>query len=74
MGLITVLAAAEEAGRSEAPFFIVGGLLAAFAVLISALGFTRPDFPGTATAQRAAIGTGATLVVLTMAMGVYIAS
>jgi hypothetical protein len=74
MGLITVLAAAAEAGRSEAPFFIVGGLLAAFAVLISALGFARPDFPGTAVAQRGVIATGATLVVLTMAMVVYIAS
>jgi hypothetical protein len=74
MGLITVLAAVEESGHSETPFFIAGGLLAAFAVLISALGFTRPDFPGTAVAQRAVIGTGATLVVLTMAMIIYIAS
>ncbi|HYI98451.1 MAG TPA: hypothetical protein VEX36_02065 [Thermoleophilaceae bacterium] len=34
-------------------FYIVGGVLAAWAVLVSFLGITRSDFPGSATAERA---------------------
>jgi hypothetical protein len=43
---------AEEAEKSEVPFFIVGALWASFAVLISVFGFMRPDFPTTAGAAR----------------------
>jgi hypothetical protein len=45
-----LLAAADE--PSKVPFFIVGGALAAWAVVLSALGLSRPDFPGNGTAAR----------------------
>ena len=41
---------AEEEHTSEAPFFIIGGILASFAILISVFGFKKPDFPGSASA------------------------
>jgi hypothetical protein len=72
MGLLTVIAAAEE--HSETPFFIAGIVLAVFAVLISAFGFTRPQFPGTNGAARGVMGLGAVLVLLTMAMTIVVSS
>ena len=72
MGLITLLAAVEE--HSRTPFFIVGGALAAFAVLVSVLGFIRPDFPGGAVAGRGVMALGAVLVAGTMAMAVFVSS
>ena len=72
MGLITLLAAAEE--HSRTPFFIVGGALAAYAVLVSVLGFTHPDFPDGAIAARGVTALGAVLVAGTMAMAVYVSS
>jgi hypothetical protein len=72
MGLLTVIAAAEE--HSEAPFIIAGIVLAVFAVLISAVGFTRPQFPGNDGAARGVMGLGLVLVVLTMAMSIIVSS
>lgn len=46
--LPTLLAAAEmaeEAEKSELPFYIAGGALAMWAVIVSAIGLSRPDFP-----------------------------
>jgi hypothetical protein len=63
----------EEAHRSEAPFFIAGGLLATFAVLISVVGFTRPDFPSGAVAARGIMAVSAALVAGAMATAVYVA-
>jgi hypothetical protein len=77
MGLLTILAAtAEHAAEehSETPFFVAGIMLAVFAVVISVVGFTRPDFPGSDGAARVVIGAGSALVLLTMAMIIYIAS
>jgi hypothetical protein len=72
MGLLTaVIAATTEAGKSETPFFIVGSLLAIFAVFISVVGFTRPAFPNGATGSRAVIGAGATIVVVTMGIVIW---
>jgi hypothetical protein len=72
MGLLTVIAAAEES--SETPFFIAGIVLVVFALAISAVGFTRPQFPGSDGATRGVIGLGAVLVLLTMAMIIAISS
>ena len=77
----TILAAAEhtaEAGaehhRSELPFFLMGGCLALYAVIISVIGFKRPDFPGNAVAARGVMGLGATLVLGTMAAIIYVSN
>jgi hypothetical protein len=65
MGLLTtVIAATTESGKSETPFFILGALLAVFAVVISVLGFMRPDWPGGERGARGVIGAGATIVVV----------
>jgi hypothetical protein len=74
MGLVTLIAAAEESSHSETPFYVVGIALAVFAVLISVVGFTRPDFPGSEAVARAVMSVGAVLVVLTGGMIVYVAS
>jgi hypothetical protein len=75
MGLLTIIAAtAAEEEHSEAPFIIAGIVLALFAVLISALGFTRPQFPGSESGARGVIGLGAVLVLLTLTMVIVISS
>ena len=72
MGLLTaVIAATTEAGKSETPFFIVGSLLAIFAVFISVVGFTRPAFPNGVTGSRVVIGAGATIVVVVMGIVIW---
>lgn len=40
--MVSLLAVAEP---SKVPFFIAGGILAAWAVVLSAMGLSRPDFP-----------------------------
>lgn len=66
--------AAEEEHKSEAPFFIVGGLLATFAVVISVIGFKKPDFPGDATAARGVMALGITLVLATLISVIYVSA
>jgi hypothetical protein len=45
-----ILAAAEE--TSHTPFYVIGGALAAWAVVVGAIGVSRPDFPrGKGTAR-----------------------
>jgi hypothetical protein len=65
---------AEEEHKSEAPFFIIGGILASFAVIISVFGFKKPDFPGSASAARGVMALSTVLVVATMASIVYVAN
>ena len=72
MGLLTVAAAAEEGSKTA--FYIVGIVLVVFALLISAIGFTRPQFPGSESGARGVIGLGAALVLLTMAMIIVVSS
>jgi hypothetical protein len=72
MGLVTLIA--SETAHSETPFFIVGIALVVFAVAMSVVGFTRPQFPGTDGAARGVMGIGAALVVVTAGLVVYINS
>ena len=61
--------AAEEA--SKTPYYICGLALAAFAVIISAIGISRHEtFPSSAGATRAVMGLALVLVVATMASAV----
>lgn len=61
-----LLAAAAEHGEevSKVPFYVAGCALAAWAVILSAVGLTRPNFPGSAAVAR---GTGALTVLLVVA-------
>jgi uncharacterized cupredoxin-like copper-binding protein len=51
------------AEKSKVPFYIAGGLLVAWALIVSAgLGLRRPDFPGGVSGQRAVMAISAALV------------
>jgi hypothetical protein len=64
---LLLLAASET---SKVPFFIAGGALAVWAVILAAIGLNRPDFPGDLRGQRTVIGISFTLMVLAIAMAI----
>ena len=67
LALLPVLAAE----KSKVPFYVAGGALALWAVIVSmGIGLRLPDFPGSAVGQRAVIGVTAVLVVAAMATAV----
>lgn len=66
-------AAAEEHHKSEAPFFITGAILVAFAIAVSVVGFKKPDFPDSAGVARGIMALSATLVAATLFSAVYVA-
>ena len=56
---------------SKAPFYLAGGALAVWAVVLSAIGLTRPNFPGNTSGQRGVIAISLVLVVIAIAMAVH---
>ncbi len=65
------LAPLLAAAKSKVPYFIAGGLLVAWALLLSlGLGLRKPEFPGNASGQRAVIGITALLVLATLTTAV----
>ena len=70
--LIPVLAAAGE--KSKTAFYISGGLLALWAVVVSVFGITRPDFPHNITGSRGVMGVSALLVASTVGLAVATSS
>jgi plastocyanin len=70
--LIPTLAAAGE--KSKTAFYVAGGVLAAWAVIVSLVGVTRPGFPGGPPGERAVIAVSVLLVALTITMAVVTAS
>jgi hypothetical protein len=58
------------AETSKTPFFILGGALALWAVILAGIGLNRPQFPGNAGGQRGVIGV--TLVMIVLAIGAAI--
>ncbi|TMK40642.1 MAG: hypothetical protein E6G56_07035 [Actinobacteria bacterium] len=69
---LLVLAAVSE--KSKTPFYIAGAALAAWAVLVSAMGLRRAEFPGSRRASRAVMGVSAVLVATAIAMALVTAS
>jgi len=67
MDLLVLIAAETAEESSKVPFYVTGGLLAAWAVAVSALGITRPSFPTTQSPARAVIAISVLLVLATMA-------
>ena len=68
-----VTAALEAAGGepSKTAFYICGGLLAAWAVIVSAIGISRhDDFPSSDGAARGVMGISVVLVLLAMGTAV----
>jgi uncharacterized cupredoxin-like copper-binding protein len=57
--------------KSKLPYYIAGGLLVAWALLLSlGLGLRNPSFPGTVGGQRAVMAISAVLVLATVSMAV----
>ena len=70
--LIT-FASEEAAEPSKTAFYVAGGVLAVWAVVLSAMGLRQPDFPGNAGASRGVMAISAVLVVPAMATAVITA-
>jgi hypothetical protein len=62
--------AAEEAEPSKTAFYLCGGLLAAWAVVLGLIGLRSPDFPGSERGSRGVIAISSVLVVAAMAAAV----
>ena len=58
---------------SKVPFYVAGGLLAGWAVVLSATGLRNPEFPGSLVRARGVMLTSAVLVVATMTAAVVTA-
>jgi hypothetical protein len=57
------LAPVLAAEKSKVPFFVAGGLLVVWALVVSlGLGLRKPNFPGSAQGERAVIAISAVLV------------
>jgi plastocyanin len=69
--LAVALAPVLAAEKSKVPFYIAGGLLVAWALIVSlALGLRRPEFPGGEAGERAVIGISVVLVLAAVASAV----
>ncbi len=69
------LAPVLAAEKSKVPFYIAGGLLVVWAVVLSlGLGMRKPDFPGSLAGQRAVVAVTAVLVLAAVATAVLTAS
>jgi hypothetical protein len=62
--------AAEEAEPSKTGFYVAGGILAAWAVVLGFFGLRSPDFPGSDGAARGVMAISAVLVVAAMSAAV----
>jgi hypothetical protein len=74
-GLIGLILAAESAAEepSKTAFYICGGLLAVWAVVLSAFGMSRATFPESTGARQGVILLSTVLVVAAMATAVITA-
>jgi hypothetical protein len=70
--MLPLLAAATEHG-SKTAFYVAAGALAGWAVLLGAIGISRPAFPGPGAARGVMLVSGV-LMVATMACAVIVAS
>ena len=67
----SILAAGEP---SKVPFYVMGGILATWAVVLSAIGLSRAEFPGSAGGARAVMAISAVLVLGTVTSAVATSS
>ena len=65
--------AAEEVETSKTAFYLCGGLLAAWAVVLGFVGLRSPDFPGSGATARGIMAVTAVLMVAAMATAVITA-
>lgn len=68
---IVHIAPVLAAEKSKVPFYIAGGVLVAWALIVSmAIGMRNPSFPATVGAERAVMGITAVLVLVAVSMAV----
>jgi len=65
--------AAEAAEKSKTAWYVAGGALALWAVILAAIGITQPSFPGKGPGRAAVITISVLLVATAMAMAVVTA-
>lgn len=65
-----ILAAEEHAEPSKTAFYICGGLLTLWAVVLSGIGMSSASFPATVAAKRGVIALTSVLMVGAMATAV----
>jgi hypothetical protein len=68
MSALLLITAADE--PSKVPFFIIGGALAIYAVILATIGIQRPEFPSNMGGQRGVIALTAVIVVLAIAAAI----
>jgi hypothetical protein len=75
LSAVTALIAAAESAEepSKTAFYVCGGLLAVWAVVLSAIGMTNATFPATTTAKRGVIGISFLMMAAAMATAVITA-
>jgi plastocyanin len=71
---VSMLAAAAFHDKSKVPFYIFGGGLAAWAVIVGVTGFTRANFPGSGMRARLVMVISFVLMVCAMGAAVGTAS
>lgn len=71
--MLTIVAAAEAAEHSKTLFYVVGGVLAAWAVGLTVFGMARAEFPASDSASRGVIAISALLVAATLAASIITA-
>jgi len=70
-GAATLLSPVLAAEKSKVPFYIAGGALATWAVIVSVgLGLRKSDFPGSLVGQRVVLAISAVLVAGAVSMAV----
>jgi hypothetical protein len=71
LAAIVHIAPVLAAEKSKVPFYLAGGALVAWALIVSvAIGLRNPSFPRTAGAERGVIAVTVVLVVLAASMAV----
>jgi hypothetical protein len=68
-----VLAAEEEAEPSKTAFYVFGGLLVVWAVVLAGIGMTQATFPASAGAKRGVMAISGLLMAAAMATAVITA-
>jgi hypothetical protein len=73
MMLALLQAAAEESEPSKVPFYVAGGLFAAWAIVMFVVGMRRETFPGGQRGERGVIAVSVVLMAAAMATAVLTA-
>ena len=66
--------AAEEAERSETPFYVAGCVFAAWAIFVGVRGLRSESFPASASQGRAISAISVLLAAICMGLAVYVAN